>query len=343
MVKNRTGISTPTDWVGVERAQREKHHTKEIRDTEGLLRKATEAAVDLRAQLDVALAIKGTPVENIPIVRAKNTASEAVAFAVLSDWHVEETIEPHTVNGLNEYNLEIASERIDKVFSGILRLTEIQRHGVDIDTLVLGFLGDHMSGFLHEELAEENALSPMETVLWLKNKIAAGINLVRREGNFKRIIIPTCYGNHSRTTKKPRHGSGAKHSYEWLLYSVLSQEITDGVEWKVGNSYFNFLNVYDQTIRLHHGDDLKYQGGVGGLTIPVEKAIAQWNKAKRADIDIFGHWHQFQTARHWVCNSSLIGYNAYALAIKASFEVPSQTYFLMDKDRGRTITAPIFG
>ena len=41
-------------------------------------------------------------------------------------------------------------------------------------------------------------------------------------------------------------------------------------------------------------------------------------------------------------NGSLIGYNAYALSIKASFEPPTQTYFLLDKKRGRTMTAPIY-
>jgi hypothetical protein len=79
------------------------------------------------------------------------------------------------------------------------------------------------------------------------------------------------------------------------------------------------------------------------LSIPVEKSIASWNKSpNRADLDLFGHWHQYQQNRHWLCNGSLIGYNAYALSIKASFEPPTQTYFLLDKKRGRTMTSPIY-
>jgi hypothetical protein len=102
------------------------------------------------------------------------------------------------------------------------------------------------------------------------------------------------------------------------------------------------MTVFDKRIRFHHGDGLKYQGGVGGLTIPVEKAISAWNKSPaRADLDIFGHWHTAQQSRAWVSNGSLIGYNAYAVSIKASFEPPAQTYFLLDKKRGRTMTTPI--
>jgi hypothetical protein len=103
------------------------------------------------------------------------------------------------------------------------------------------------------------------------------------------------------------------------------------------------MQVYGRNIRFHHGDALKYNGGVGDISIGVNKAIAAWNKSpNRADLDIFGHWHRYQQNSNWLCNGSLVGYNAFALSIKASFEPPLQTYFLLDKKRGRTMTAPIY-
>ena len=95
-------------------------------------------------------------------------------------------------------------------------------------------------------------------------------------------------------------------------------------------------------LRFHHGHGMKYGGGVGGIYIPINKAIAQWNKALRADLDVFGHWHQFRDGGNFICNGSIIGYNAYALRIKADYEEPKQAFFLMDKNRGKTIVAPIF-
>jgi hypothetical protein len=41
------------------------------------------------------------------------------------------------VNGLNAYDLEIAHARIQAFFQKVVRLTEIQRAGTKIDTLVL--------------------------------------------------------------------------------------------------------------------------------------------------------------------------------------------------------------
>lgn len=274
----------------------------------------------------------------LPAIKS-GPGGSAVAFAIASDWHVEETVDPKTVNGLNSYNLDIAQQRVRAFFQKVVRLTEIQRSGTKIDTLVLALLGDLMTGYIHEELREGNGLSPTETILWLQDEIAAGLSLL--EPCFEQIIIPCSWGNHGRTTIKPRHATGAKNSYEWMLYHVLRKQMPQ-FDWRISNGYHNYLEVDGRMIRFHHGDDLKYQGGVGGLTIPVEKAIAQWNKAIHADLDIFGHWHQSQQNPKWISNASLIGHNGYAIAIKAGYEPPSQTFFLMDAKRGRTVTCPIY-
>jgi hypothetical protein len=104
----------------------------------------------------------------------------------------------------------------------------------------------------------------------------------------------------------------------------------------------SYLQVYDTTIRFQHGHAIKYGGGVGGIYIPVNKAIAQWNKARHADLDVFGHFHQQRDGGNFVVNGSLIGYNAFAMSIKADYEQPKQALFLMDKKRGRTCLWPLF-
>lgn len=291
-------------------------------------------------QVEAALAIGAEKAKISKIKPSKSADGEATAFAIASDWHVEETVDPKTVNGLNAFSLDIAEKRIQKFFQNVVRLTEIQRAGAKIDRLVLFLGGDLMTGYIHEELQESNGLSPTETVLWLQDQVASGVNFL--SNHFSEIVIPCSYGNHGRTTKKPRHATGAKNSYEWMLYHVLKKQLSDKADWHIADGYHLLLDCYGHTVRFHHGDGLKYQGGIGGLTIPVEKAISSWNKGIPADLDVFGHWHQSQQAPKWVCNGSLIGYNAYSVAIKAPYEPPSQTYFLMDAKHGRTGTFPIF-
>lgn len=336
MAKNR--------WQEIERSSTAKAHRSEIDDLQQQLKKYQETIEELDSQLDVLSILKEQRPsdETYAVKPKKEKGDETAAVLVVSDWHVEETVDSKTVSGLNSFNLEVADRRIEKLTQSALRLTDIERNGTDIPVLVLALLGDLMTGYIHEELREENSLSPTQTLLWLRERVSRMIRTIREKGQFREIIIPCSFGNHGRTTIKPRHSTAYKNSYEWLLYRVLEQDFTDGVRWLVGESYHTYLDVYGKTFRFHHGDSVRYQGGIGGLTIPLEKAIASWNKARVADLDIFGHWHTSQQNPKWISNGSLIGYNAYALSIKAGFELPQQTYFLFDKKRGRTGTWPVF-
>ena len=260
---------------------------------------------------------------------------------MMSDWHAEETVQAKTVNGLNEYNLEVADRRITKLCTSVVRLTEIQRAGTRIDNLVVNLMGDMMTGYIHEELQEMNGLSPTETVLWLRQRIVGGLRYIQKNGGFKKITVTCNYGNHGRTTKKPRHATGASNSYEWMLYHILKDDMPE-LEWVIADGYFVFIDVYGRVFRIHHGDNVQYQGGIGGLTIPMEKAIASWNKSQPVYHDLVAHHHTAMQNPRWISNGSLIGYGPYSLAIKAGFEPPQQTYFLVDSKRGRTGTFPIF-
>ncbi len=328
------------DYVAIARATTEAEYREQIAAKDKLLKKYAAALNGAEAERDTALAIRSAKARPVILAPADSDKGEATAFAIAGDWHVEETVDPRTVNNLNEYSLEIADRRISQFFRSVLRLTQIERAGTKIENLVLCLLGDMMTGYIHEELQESNGLSPTETVLWLRDRIKAGIELLQARGNFAKIVVPCSYGNHGRTTKKTRHATGAKNSYEWMMYHVLRSDLP-GVEWLISDGYHLYYEVYGRLIRQHHGDNVQYQGGIGGLTIPTEKAIAGWNKARTPYLDIFGHHHTAQQNPHWIVNGSLIGYGPYSLAIKAGFEPPQQTFFLLDSKRGRTATWPI--
>lgn len=298
----------------------------------------------VEARHDFLCSIEG-PVKAHTIKPAIRGKKEACAVAIASDWHVGELVDPITVNDRNSYNPEIAQERGLRYFRNVLRLLEQQRSGATIKTMVLGLLGDMMTGYIHEELVETNPLSPTEEILLLKEMLVSGIDFLLEHGGLTKIVIPCCYGNHGRTTLKRRVQSGAKNSYEWLLYKVLEghYEKEDRIEFIVADGSHVYVEVFGVMIRFHHGDDVRFQGGVGGLSIPLRKACHGWDTFKPAQLTIIGHWHQFVDFGFAIVNGSLIGYNAYALSIKATFEEPRQAFFLIDKARERkTVVAPIF-
>jgi len=330
------------DLINVDR--RLKKYAKERRYSNKKYNKALDDIERLRTENEILTQFKSHVPDISKIVSKKSDKfSESTAVAVMSDLHFEEQVDPSTVNYLNEYSPEIAEMRAHKFFKSIVRLTEIQRAGTDINELILAILGDLIAGYIHEELEESNFLSPTEASLRVFDILISGINYLLENGKFKKIYVICKIGNHGRTTKKRRVSTSHKNSYEWLIYKYLERyfEHQKGLEIIVPSSYLYYFQVYDQVLRFHHGDNIRYNGGVGGITIPVNKAIAQWNKSKHADIDVFGHFHSSKIDKHFVANGSIVGFNSYALSIKAEFEQPQQMFFLVSKKYGMTVSCPL--
>lgn len=270
--------------------------------------------------------------------------SEATAIIVASDWHVEERVGPE-VGHLNRYSLEIAEARATTFFQSCQRLVQILQQDVKIDTVVLALLGDFITNDIHgAENAEVNALGPVDAILFAQRLIQAGIDFLLMHLPKTKLAIVCHSGNHGRTTQTTRFTTEHAHSLEYLLYTHLASYYRrePRVTVQVPAAPHSYVQIYGQTVRFHHGHMVKYGGGVGGLYIPVHKAINQWNKGRPADVDVFGHFHQLRDGGNFLCNGSLIGYNAFALSIKADYERPRQMLCLIDKKRGRTCTWPVW-
>lgn len=269
--------------------------------------------------------------------------SEATAVVLMSDFHIEEEVRPETINHLNKYTLDIAQKRVQQLFQNTLKLVETQQHSVKIDTLVVALLGDIISSNIHEALLEINQLTPIEAIIMGENLIIGGIDYLLKNSKLN-LVIPCHVGNHTRITKKVHIATESGNSLETFMYHHLANHYRNEkrVKFLIAEGYLSYLQIYDYTICFQHGHAIKFAGGIGGLTIPVNKAIAQWEKLKHADLYCFGHWHQFFDGGNFICNGSLIGWNSFATFIKAGFEKPKQAFFLIDKKRRtKTIVAPI--
>lgn len=277
-------------------------------------------------------------------VPKKKEITSATAVAVASDWHIAENVHADHVNGLNEFNLDIAQQRADKFFQNVVKLVKLFKQSSDIDTLVLALLGDFINGQLREEAMENNEMQPAEELLKAREMIRAGIKYILSNTDVK-LIVPCHSGNHARMTKKLHWSTEAENSLEYVLYHVLAGDFADNnrVKFIIPKSYHSYLDIAGFTVRFHHGHSIKYGGGIGGLFIPAYKSVSQWQKGRHADLDVFGHFHQTKDGGNFLCNGSLIGFNEFAVAIKADYEKPKQTFFLVDhKRKEKTVTTPIF-
>lgn len=317
--------------------------TKREKMTDSKYKLVREENETLKAMLEASRVISGANAFTIKTVKS-GAGSSATAVAIASDWHWEETVHPDNVNGLNEFNTSIARQRAEKFFINSARLVNINSKESKIETLVLALLGDLINGQLREEAMENNSMRPMDALLEVWKVLAGGINYLL-ENTDVNLVIPCHSGNHARTTKKLHISTESGNSLEYVLYNGLASEFKDNkrVKFIIPSSYHSYLDINGFVVRFHHGHAQKYNGGVGGIYISVNKAIAQWNKSKHADLDVFGHFHQMRDGGNFVCNGSLIGYNEFANFIKADFEKPKQVFFLVDhKRKEKTTTCPIF-
>lgn len=270
--------------------------------------------------------------------------AEGTVVLVASDWHVEERVNPATIDFLNEYDLDIAQARAKKFFRSGLRLIRLLQQDIKIDTAIFALLGDFITNDIHDELPEICQLRPTEAIEFAQNLLVGGIEFLLENSDL-RLVIPCHSGNHARTTRTTRFAVENGHSLEYLMYrhmeSYFKAKNETRVEFKIAAGYHSNMTVYSKKLRFHHGHAINYQGGIGGIFIPAFKAISQWDKARQADVDIFGHFHQHKDGSKFVTNGSLIGYNAFAQSIKADYERPNQTLMLIDRDRGRTCTWPV--
>lgn len=294
--------------------------------------------------LHAAHKVKGTP----RILAKEKTSGlrEMTAVVLASDWHVEEKVDPESVANRNEYTLAIADNRVTRFFNGIIWNIEHQRASkrIVIRDLVLSLLGDLITGYIHEELVESNQLSPTETVRWLLPRLRNGIATLLARLDLDHIEIPCSHGNHGRTTPKTRIQTGASNSYENLLYHVLAEEFRNEprVHFEITASPHQYVDVYGFTLHFHHGDSLSYKGGVGGLAIPVLKAVPSWDAVKYAHYHHIGHFHQLSDYGRALVNGSLIGYGPYSQWIRATYEPPQQMMYFLDKQRGKCQVTPIW-
>lgn len=312
-----------SDWnVAHEALETDKQNEKDLKEA--------------KLKLAVYESLKQARSIKIPSYRSKRGAATAVAL--LSDVHAGERVRPEDVPGvLNEYDPDICKRRIAQYAQRLVLLLDSYRHLTAVDDLVLAILGDIMTGYLHDDQKESNHLSPLEEILFAEELICGLIEYVLSKGNLKRLVIPCCYGNHGRMTEKIRASTARETSYEWMMYNHIAKRWAGEkrVHFHIAQGMHQYLDVAGFKCRFHHGDGIRYNGGVGGISIPLNKAVAQWNKITNADYDFIGHWHTCKDFGNVVVNGSLIGYNAYALRIKADFEPPRQSLSFIDHKKGK--------
>lgn len=318
-----------------------KEHLAELETTKKRLLKELS---DAREQIEILKELRAArplpPIEEVHRVGA--TQRQGVPVMLCSDWHIEEHVDPRTVNGLNEYNLDIADRCVDRMAGAFEWMLRDPRYDCRAGVVWLG--GDLFSGYIHEELAEGNFLSPVQATLWLQERLELMLRKIAATTNLERIIVPCNDGNHGRLTHKIRVATRTANSLEWLLYQTLAARLSDDprFEFHIADGEWTYLDIFNKTLAFTHGDSFRYQGGVGGISIPLRRGANEVRKLRHVDYISLGHFHQRSDFGDIIVNGSMIGISPYSIRIHAAPEVRQQTWYMIDSRRGKSLSAPIW-
>jgi len=320
-----------------------------IRDLRLVARTFEQENSDLRlalSDLTHLAAVRPSKLKIRPMTQAERRSGQqrAIPVLLLSDLHLEEEVQPERVGGLNKFNLEIASESMDRLIKRwVSRIISLERHSI-VKEAVLWLGGDLISNVLHEESFEINLLSPIQALEFAFEKITRVIDYTLDLALIERLILPTNHGNHGRinTHTKSKIAAEAVNNHEWGLYIRLAKHYANEprVSFRITDGYLNWLQLGSAGIRFHHGHQI---GGAGGdrLLPALLRRARHWDLETPpgtphtvvvADVTCSGHFHQYIVGPGICANGSLIGYNAFGIWINAPARDPVQASFVVYPD-----------
>lgn len=282
-----------------------------------------------------------------PHVAKPKGRKTATTVALASDWHVDECVLASKVAGINSYNPKKADACITEYFERVPKVVAMFGTSYTVARHIQWMGGDLFTGHLHDDNIETVARTPIESLTWLRPRLVAGVEALLDRCKVDEVTVVWNFGNHGRTTHKPRIATASGHNYEWLLGQFLMGEfgikrsgdvVATGkgrprLRWIAEAGYHTYVKAAGLTIRFHHGDWAQCGAKATTMVNRLKSMADDWNRGRHADLDVLGHFHTSLDLPWAVTNGSMIGYNAYAQSIKAAPEDRQQGFFLLDHER----------
>lgn len=271
----------------------------------------------------------------------------ATALLMLSDLHLDEVVDPLAMAGMNAYDREIATRRLERIVDGTVMAATKMISGVEWDGVVVALNGDILTGEIHDELARTNEAPTAASVTYWVPRLASA--LVHLADHFGRVHVPCTDGNHDRAYKKIPSKQRAESSWAWVVYNWLADMLRDDarISFDIDPSEGRVYPIYDTVFHQIHGDGFRSAGGIGGIYPSMLKYLhrmdAMWSAhGKRIDVHLIGHWHQYLVGPNFLVNGSLKGYDEYAKHGGFRPEPARQAFAVVTPERGIVQQMPIY-
>ncbi|MFA5376522.1 MAG: hypothetical protein WC455_12320 [Dehalococcoidia bacterium] len=252
----------------------------------------------------------------------KNVTTES-AVLLLSDLHIGEVIRSAEMRGLNEYNVDICNRRIKHLSNVSRDLLTYKLRGYRFDKLNILLLGDIVSGYIHDELAETGEGNIMD---WTINGAYMLAQLIR---DYLAVVpavnIIGVVGNHGRVRSGPVRFKERYVNWDFVTYQYMSQFLRDEIRagrvvCKFPQSFWTVEKIGGWNWLILHGDNIKSWAGIPWYGIT--RSIHRLKEVVAMQQDFInyvaiGHFHSLGTLDmmrgKMLINGSVMGGDEYSL------------------------------
>lgn len=308
------------------------------------LTKLEEENDNLKELLDLKDSLSNIEIYKLVPKEGENCDS-ATAIPLLSDIHIDEKVLSDGVMGLNSFDSKIGKQRLDSYFANLTKLIKHHQKNYNLTNIMFGFLGDFITGYLHQENEQTNTMTPLEAIAYLKPILMSGLKHFREQLPTEKVAIVCVCGNHGRNTKKIQHSNFTQTNFEYFLYKDIAQSCEDlnlGFDFIIPKCSSAIIEIYGERYLFAHGHQFKYRGGIGGIYVPLSVWFAKSAMTLKIKRVFIGHWHTSVSIKEAVVNGSVVGYNAHAMSSFLPFEKPQQSLTIITEKYGTTNQQSIY-
>lgn len=248
---------------------------------------------------------------------------ENPGFFLFSDWHIGEFTLPEQVEGFGEFNYAIAQKRLASIVDSMLVWAE----RMNLSKAVLLFLGDYISGGIHEELVT-GAEFPAPVQAVKAGELVASVTTRFYEA-FPVDAYALTTDNHGRLTKPVTYKNKGLNNYAYITVKVAQQLVPQHklLRFFPIETIYHEISYTGKTILISHGDTIRAWNGIPYYGL--DRFLGRERSRRKFDYLAVGHFHTPAVVGQTIINGCLTGTNEYSYA--AGFHTqPAQVALTLD-------------
>jgi len=264
--------------------------------------------------------VSALPTVRVPSVKSfKVERTKETALLLLSDLHSGEVVRVDETGGLNSYNFEVMKNRLKYLAESIIDISQNKLRGYEFPKLVIGGLGDFVTGLIHDELVETAENTPIEWTTGTALVVAQF--MLELAQVFPTIDFDGVVGNHGRMTKEIRY-KNRYVNWDYVTYTMLSLLLRNqkNIKFNLPKSFWSLKEIEGKTFLFLHGDNIQSWAGIPWYGIQRMVSRFQellYSKKIKVDYVCLAHFHHAGTLDkvkgELVLNGSVMGGDEYSI------------------------------